>query len=199
MRHRALTDDLRDRAALYSVGALEQAEATEFESHLRDGCEICGAEVRSFGAAAAFIGLAAPEAQPDPALRSRLLERIRPRDKCGLAEVEPGMHVLRAGEGAWRRTPFHGVAAKLLYVDPHTSLATQLVRMAPGAHFPAHRHSDVEQCLVLEGELKIGGVVLHAGDYGRAAAATNHTIVTTELGCTLLIVASQHDEYASAP
>jgi len=65
--------------------------------------------------------------------------------------------------------------------------------MEPGSHYPPHHHAGPEQCYVLEGELRIGDLVLRAGDYSCAAADTLHAAPASPAGCLLLIIASQHD------
>jgi anti-sigma factor ChrR (cupin superfamily) len=69
-----------------------------------------------------------------------------------------------------------------------------LVRMDPGSSYPGHLHAGVEECFVLEGELRVGEEVLRRGDYQRADEGSEHGIQWTEKGCLLLIVSSQDDE-----
>src|SRR5262249_39534142 len=114
-----------------------------------------------------------------------------------MARVQPpaaGMHVLRHDEGKWRRTPFPGVTVKTLYLDKETAMATNLLRMEPGASYPPHRHTAVEQCLVLEGDIRQGNTVLRAGDYSRNEASSDHGRLHTEGGCLLLLISSVKDE-----
>ena len=65
-------ESLRDTAALYVVGALDARERAAFETHVRD-CASCAAEIQSLGAAAQAVPLAAPQVDPPPALRGRVL------------------------------------------------------------------------------------------------------------------------------
>jgi anti-sigma factor ChrR (cupin superfamily) len=101
---------------------------------------------------------------------------------------------LRAGEGEWEPTAAPGVKARTLHVDPARRYVTMLIRMEPGASYPGHRHADIEECYVLEGDLRVGGERLGAGDYQRADARSCHGVQSTEKGCLLLIVSSQEDE-----
>jgi mannose-6-phosphate isomerase-like protein (cupin superfamily) len=106
-----------------------------------------------------------------------------------------GMHIVRAGEGRWRSTPFAGVTSKKLWTDPSSHSITWLLRMEPGAVYPAHRHTASEQCLVLEGDVGFGDEVeLQAGDFEASPPGTVHRSLQTKGGCLLLIVANPHDE-----
>jgi anti-sigma factor ChrR (cupin superfamily) len=66
--------------------------------------------------------------------------------------------------------------------------------MAPGAIYPPHRHFGLEHCYVLEGDLVFDDYTLHAGDYEIASAATEHSLVTTQHGCLLLIMNNRGDQ-----
>jgi anti-sigma factor ChrR (cupin superfamily) len=178
MRHDRVTDELREQAAAHALGLLDPGEARAFELHL-GACPLCEAEVRAFRETAAGLPLALPESAPDQALRNRLL-----------AVTE---HVVRAGEGGWTPTEFPGVEVKQPFVRPANDEVTMLVRMSPGSAYPAHHHAGPEQCYVLEGELRIGGLVLRPGDYTCAAPGTTHQPPASPLGCLLLIIASRHD------
>ncbi len=186
MPHRELTEEIRAAAALYSLGAMPEDEARSFEQHLAEGCDVCRSEVEAFSATAGRLPLSLEETAPPPSLRARVLDRI--------SAPEPGMHVIREGEGRWRPTPFRGVTSKTLYFDRETAMATNLLRMEPGATYPAHHHTAVEQCLVLEGDVRQGGVEMKTGDYSRNDAGSDHGVISTINGCLLLLVSSMKDE-----
>ena len=76
MKHRVATDEIRDLAAAYSLGALEPAEARMFEEHLTGGCQICGAELEGFSATVSALGLSAAEQEPPHETRSALLSML---------------------------------------------------------------------------------------------------------------------------
>jgi anti-sigma factor ChrR (cupin superfamily) len=202
MGHERLTDELREQAALYALGALEAEQARAFESHLRSGCSTCQSELEAFRQTVSLLPLSLPEHRPHPPTRQALLARIRSEPqtpdgpqvwKAWQASPQAGLHVVRAQQGEWQVVS-EGVSAKQLYVDPARDIVTMLIRMAAGTEYPAHRHGGPEQCLVVEGDLRVGDVVLHAGDYQCASRDSIHDITRTENGCLLLIVSSQHDQ-----
>ena len=190
MRHREATDEIRERASLHALGMLDPGEARAFEQHIEKGCEVCASERRAFEATASWLPLAVSDAEPDAALRQRLLDRLGPPP----APIPDFLHIVRASQGEWQPTGFEGVTFKPLYLDAAQEAMTMLVRMAPGVSYPGHHHAGPEQCLVLEGDLRTGDVLLHAGDYQCAAADSTHAVSTTVNGCLLLIIASTHNQ-----
>jgi anti-sigma-K factor RskA len=76
MEHKLATEEIKDQAALYALGALSQIEARAFENHMADGCDVCRAEVAEFDGVVGVLGLGAPAASPPAYLRDLLTERI---------------------------------------------------------------------------------------------------------------------------
>lgn len=190
-RHQAITEEIREQAALYALGMLDPEQARVFSEHLAGGCEICKSEWRAFHETAARLPAALPIAGPPLGLRAAVLTQFK--TETSEAKEAP-LHVVRSDEGAWEPTGVDGVSVKKLDADPQHDRATFLVRMAPGASYPGHRHAGVEQCYVLEGDLHFGDLAFYAGDYQSAAARSTHSISYTVNGCLLLIVSSPHDE-----
>lgn len=94
MRHDRATEETRETAALYALGALSQHEARAFEIHLAEGCDVCAAERRRFSRATAILGLAFEEHPCPDYLRDILLERIGretqvPADEGSEPTVDP--------------------------------------------------------------------------------------------------------------
>jgi anti-sigma factor ChrR (cupin superfamily) len=183
--HREITDQIRETASLYALGALPDEEARWFESHL-ETCAVCREEARVFEETASRLGWSVPEMRPPESLRERLLQRISP--------LPPGMSVVRKDEGEWRPTEFPGITVKPLHVDRASRYASVLMRMEPGSGYPPHRHTATEHCLVLEGDIRQDQLVLGPGDYNTYAADSIHPRAYTEGGCLLLIMASLADE-----
>jgi anti-sigma factor ChrR (cupin superfamily) len=203
MSHTSAHEEMKELAALYALGALETAEARDFERHLAEGCEACAAELRDFEGVAASLALACAPERPPAGAREKLLSRVAASDEDPRrTEVPPGgarspsrlagaadLHVVRRDEGEWEETADPGVFFKLLFADSERKTVTTLVRLEAGARISRHRHNGFEQCLVLEGDVRSGGLSLHAGDFNCAAPGSVHQEIYTEEGALLLIVA----------
>jgi anti-sigma-K factor RskA len=105
----------REDVAAYMLGALEPAEAAEFERHL-EGCERCSSEVRWFGAAVEALPESVPRQEPPADLRERLMAEVGAdaRETAAAAEGEGRGRRFPAwlrGRGAHGWRPLAGVAA----------------------------------------------------------------------------------------
>jgi anti-sigma-K factor RskA len=69
-------EEIHDLTAAYALDALDEADAREFEEHLRD-CARCRDELRELSEAASTLAYAAPAPAPRPALRDRILDEVR--------------------------------------------------------------------------------------------------------------------------
>ena len=121
------------------------------------------------------------------ALRARILARIK--------EVPPpaGTATIRADEGDWIvLDPL--VEMKLLRRDEAHNNQTALWRLKPGAVVASHPHTLEEECLVLEGEISIGGHSVRAGDMHIARPGYDHPILMSA-GGALLLVRSEIDAW----
>ena len=198
MSHTTVDEEAAGRAALYALGALDGDEAREFEEHLAAGCAACEAELREFETVAGDLGLAAREAEPPAEVRARLLSLISEgggESGAGISQKgAPGFLVVRAGEGLWRPTDDAGVSFKLLFSDRERGTVTTLVRMEPGSRIRSHRHLGVEQCLVLEGDVRSGEIGMKAGDFNCSLPGSVHEQLVSDGGALLLIVSPEHYE-----
>lgn len=111
------------------------------------------------------------------AIRRRLLERVADTDDSHLT-VPPGAV-------GWQ--PFgDGVQIKVLHGQ--AGLLSYLLKLAPGARLEAHHHPADEECVVLEGVLKVGSrVEVGPGGYHLARAGSLHAPISTETGATLFL------------
>jgi anti-sigma factor ChrR (cupin superfamily) len=188
MTHECPDKVARDQAALYALGSMRSEEAASYARHLEQ-CAACHREVDSLSGVARDLVLTAPEDEPPPGLKQRLLSRVR----------GAGLTLLRASEAAWQPSGVPGVDVRALFVDAASDRQTILVRMAPRSSYPRHAHGGTEECYVIQGDLIEGGVVMRAGDYSRFEGGTQHGPLTTERGCLLLVVSSLHDEVVERP
>lgn len=89
-----------------------------------------------------------------------------------------------AAQGGWK-TLQTGVQIKLLRkVGTSKSF---LLKMAANTCIDAHLHAHDEESFVIEGDITIEGIACHAGDYHYAYAGSQHQVLKTLAGCTLLI------------
>jgi len=185
MRHAEPTDEVRELAALYALGALSAEESAGFEAHLAEGCRTCAEEVRELSTVAGLVGVGVPAVAPRPGLRDALLARLAGEDSAWI--------VVRRDDGEWQAGGA-GLELKYLYRDTIERRYNAIGRLEPGARRASHRHSGVEELYVLAGDIRLHGRVLRVGDYCVAAAGTVHGDMITETGCTFLLVASERDE-----
>jgi len=80
-----------------------------------------------------------------------------------------------------------GVEVKVLRHNAARRDQTVLIRMQPGAVVVGHRHTQEEECLVLEGEVFVGDHRLGAGDMHVAVAGVVHAPIRAPHGALLLI------------
>ena len=189
-------DAFADQVELYVLGTLSEQERIEFENHLASGCAQCEQQLATCLKVAEAMLRLIPPAAPPAEFRAQLMARVeqacaaeseqRPGAETGPL-ADSGAHVLRAGQGEWTDTPYSGVQFRMLFVDRQRRQFTALVRMAPGSHYPPHSHQAAEECLVLEGDLRLGDCVLRAGDFLRTAPGYQQGVQTTAEGCLLYL------------
>ena len=206
MSHEAVQELL----PLYALSALDEAEHALVHAHLATGCEVCAAELRSHQDPVAQLAFAVTPVPPPPQLRERILNAATQPPNANAAGVaqtwrewantQPNaaeISLVRAGEGQWESV-MAGVSVKRLSFDAERQMATMLIRMLPGTRYPAHRHAQAEECLVIEGELHVGDeLVMVAGDFQRAERDSVHLPQWTSAGCLLLVTSSLSDELLS--
>jgi quercetin dioxygenase-like cupin family protein len=75
-----------------------------------------------------------------------------------------------------------GVRVHRLWGD--AEVVSMLVCFEAGASVPDHGHALDEDCLVLEGEMFLGDILLRAGDYQLAPTGGGHWGEMSDVGCT---------------
>jgi anti-sigma factor ChrR (cupin superfamily) len=194
-------------AALYAAGAMTDDERAAYERQIGDD-EAEGAEAQAMSPVVELLAQSAAAMSPPPSVREVLLRRAAEDHPSGSSGPLPpqvwkhwpsitqsgDLFIKRKDEGTWDPTGVPGVFVRQLFVDRERNQMTALVRMAAGASYPRHVHDGPEECLVLEGDLRVGDTVLRSGDYQRAAPGSHHGIQRTEGGCLLMITSSLSDE-----
>lgn len=96
------------------------------------------------------------------------LQRVRSRLMKRIAGDSVRHHTaVAAQEGRWHEL-LPGIQRKVLHEQD--GVMSYLLKFAPGAVLPPHRHPVDEECVVIEGVLRIGELVLPAGSYHRVRA-----------------------------
>lgn len=111
------------------------------------------------------------------AIRRRLLERVADTDDSHLT--------VPAGPAGWQP---YGDGVQIKVLREHEGSLSYLLRFAPGARIEAHRHPADEECVVLEGVLKVGGrLEVGPGGYHLARAGSLHAGISTDTGATIFL------------
>jgi len=98
----------------------------------------------------------------------------------------PGSVTIHSDGGVWR-TISPGIERKILLFDRETKMQSSLIRSAKGAVFPAHEHEMVEECVILEGSVRLGSIELSAGDYQLMAPGMPHIAAVSDTGALMFV------------
>ena len=193
-------DDLREFASLYALGGMSPEEKALYEAHLSAGCEVCRAEIASLREVTGAIGLTADPVLPPAELRKTLMSAISkalqaPAGRApGIIYERDGVLIARSQEMDWQPGQLPGIFSKVLFNDTRRGYTTALVRMTSGTHYPSHKHADVEELYLLEGDLSVEELSMRPGDYCRGEAGSIHGEIFTNGGCLFVVSSSQQDE-----
>jgi quercetin dioxygenase-like cupin family protein len=123
----------------------------------------------------------APEISPQ-----RLVNRVRTKIMRSIAESSLEKYsTVYAQADTW-----HAFLDKIEFklLNEVDGIASYLLRLQPGAVLPAHHHPVDEECVVLEGELRIGErLVLKKGDFHLARKDIPHAEITTDVGALIFL------------
>lgn len=106
------------------------------------------------------------------------------RTILGRISVRAGSRTVRAGAPGWQHLRA-GVLCKVLHEQG--GMFSYLLQLSPGAFVPAGRSSAEEEWVVLQGSLRIGEVVIDAGDYHIDFRGTAHGALGTESGALVFL------------
>ena len=184
----------RDRCAqsemtcAYAAQALVESEAAAAEAHIA-GCPHCRRELESLRPVVdRFVSWPTDLRRPTMSLQARLA--LRTAEDTGHPPVPPPRR--QWAEPEWEQVA-PGIECKLLATDAERHRVSMLVRLAPGARYPAHTHAGVEELHLLDGELWIDERKLVPGDYNYGAPGASDERVWSETGCTCVLITSTRD------
>jgi anti-sigma factor ChrR (cupin superfamily) len=176
----------------HALGALPQSEIPAAETHIA-ACPGCRRELESFRLVTErFAAWPKDVLRPTATLQARLARRIA-AEKGLAAAPPPG---LRWPEPEWEPVA-PGIECKLLATDSERHRVSMLVRLAPGASYPAHTHAGIEELHLLDGELWIDERRLVPGDYSYGPPGASDDRVWSKTGCTCVLVTSTQDRLRS--
>jgi len=172
----------------YALGAAPQSDVPGIEAHI-DSCTDCQRELESLRSVTKrFVAWPTSVLRPTRGVQARLARRI--------AE-ETGKYIAPPPTPGWSEPEWDqvapGIECKLLATDSERQRVSMLVRLAPGASYPAHTHAGVEELHLLDGELWIDERKLVSGDLNYGAPGASDDRVWSETGCTCVLVTSTDD------
>ena len=109
------------------------------------------------------------------------------REPGRLEPTTGGSTYVKPQEVEWKPTQFEGISIKVLYEDAAKGEMTCLLRWAPGAKLPIHKHAAIEQTWVLEGSFYDHEGIARAGEFVWRPAGSVHEARSDE-GATLLAI-----------
>jgi anti-sigma factor ChrR (cupin superfamily) len=178
--------DHSELTCAYAVQALAVSEIVAAEAHIA-ACPDCRRELESLGPVLdRFVCWPTDLLRPAAALQARLARRIA-------GDRQPVMPPPRQAAGPDWEPVAPGIECRLLATDSERHRVSMLVRLAPGASYPAHTHAGVEELHLLAGELWIDDRKLLPGGHYHALPGTGDDRVWSETGCTCVLVTSTRD------
>lgn len=203
--HTELDQDQFARLVDLAAGTVPPADARVMEAHV-EACAACRNALAWLRPTLDSLHFAPPPAEPAADVFGRIERALAAGGEHGAQpwkgwQAEPELEsalIRQAASSAWRPTSVDGVTVRELAVDPDGASVTMLIRMERGASYPAHEHGGPEECYVLQGDLVIGDLTMHAGDFQRMEAGTRHPVQRTETGCLLFLRSSTDDRLIEA-
>jgi len=172
----------------YALSVLPESEVAVIEAHITS-CPDCQAEMENVAALTKrFVAWPIDVLRPSASLPARLAGRIA--EETGKAPVLP--RARPSPEPLWEQVA-PGIQCKLLATDRERHRVSMLVRLAPGASYPAHAHAGIEELHLLDGELWIDARKLLPGDYNYGPPGASDYHVWSETGCTCVLITSTKD------
>ena len=110
-------------------------------------------------------------------IKARLLERVADADLSHLTVAD--------SQGDWHA---FGEGIRIKPLRERDGVLSYLLRLAPGASLPAHRHPIDEECVVLQGRLRVGSQLeIGPGAYHLAHQGALHARISSVEGAVLFL------------
>jgi anti-sigma factor ChrR (cupin superfamily) len=121
--------------------------------------------------------------QSASSIKARLMQRIT---AAGATDTQPNDFLVSTmRDDAWVSLG-KKVQVKILHDDGTT--LSWLLKLLPGGRLPEHDHADgVEECMILEGKLRINGTPHGCGDYQIAYPGSIHYDVSSDDGALVFL------------
>jgi anti-sigma factor ChrR (cupin superfamily) len=117
----------------------------------------------------------------DPVTQARIKQKLMRR----IAQTTTARHLTVAlSEDHWQP---YGDGVRLKVLHHSHGVMSYLLRLAPGAAVPAHRHPIDEECVVLEGEVQIGDLRIGAGGFHLGRKDVPHDTLHSANGALIFL------------
>lgn len=172
--------EFEELAAAYSLGVLKDEEKKQFELYLRHASDEEKHIVAEFKSMADFLGISTEFSASQSQEKSNTSPPT-PEDQNG------NYISISDKEGQWKRQS-EGISVKVLYQNHQTYASTTLVHIEAGYQLHGRTHAMVKEMYILRGSCICAGKLLKAGDYHRTETGSLHPIISTQMGCMLLLL-----------
>jgi quercetin dioxygenase-like cupin family protein len=101
-----------------------------------------------------------------------------------LPKNEKSSQSVMANQDDWFEVQ-EGLSVRDLWTDG--TVVSRFCRLAPGTHLAGHYHPIDEECMMLNGEVFLGDILVQAGDYHFAPARSKHLGITSDTGALFFV------------
>lgn len=173
-------------AARYVLGVATLAEISQVHARLdADGDFV--ERVAGFCELFSDVDLSGDTLTPPPELWGRIEAAIDDLDRLPLSRITP------PPAGRWE--PFApGIERRPLQSHAPFGAHMILYRVAPGASFPEQDYAAAAECLLLDGDLEVGGVTMRTGDHADVSPLLSPGAIVSRTGALLYV--RVHTPYA---
>lgn len=180
---------MRDRTILaseYALGTLVGEEQEEADRLYREQPDF-RAMVDDWEHRLAPLGEAVDPIAPPASVWKEIRGRLGPQNKS----LPKGISAVFAAEGEWRPVN-EKVHLKSLFIDSEQGAESYILKFLPGGMIEQHSHGDWnDECIVLEGEIRVGDVPMKPGDFHVATRGAAHPTLYSEMGGMLYVRSRQ--------